>query len=120
MRSMAEKRGSDEHETSREPWSARFSALARLAADAARAAGLRPPIFKSPPANAELDRSLRRQPDGRCVIAVRAAGRPPADIMTDLLEGVIAANRLTGDAAEKTRAKLRAFVDERMPDVSAA
>lgn len=94
--------------------------MARLVADAARATGLTPPTFKSPPANAELDRSLRWQPDGRCVVAVRAAGRPPADIVADLLEGVVAANKLTGNAAVKARAKLRAFVDERMPDVSAA
>ena len=104
----------------REPWSARFSATARTVADAARAVGLAPPAFRSPPANPDLDRSLRWQPDGRCIVAVRAAGRPLADIVADLVEGVIAANRLTGDAADAGRAKLLAFVKERLPDVSAA
>lgn len=104
----------------REPWSARFSATARTVADAARAVGLVPPAFRSPPASPDLDRSLRWQPDGRCIVAVRAAGRPLADIVADLVEGVIAANRLTGDAAAAARAKLLAFVKERLPDVNAA
>lgn len=116
--SRSERSGDDDAQ--RRPWSAQFSATARTVADAARAVGLVPPAFRSPPASPELDRSLRWQPDGRCVVAVRAAGRPLSDIVTDLIEGVIAANRLTGQAADAARANLLAFVKERLPDVSAA
>lgn len=117
---VAEGRAPGDDASQRQPWSAQFSATARTVADAARAVGLVPPAFRSPPASPDLDRSLRWQPDGRCVVAVRAAGRPLADIVGDLIEGVIAANRLTGDAADGARAKLLAFVKERLPDVSAA
>ena len=89
-------------------WSVEFSVVARAVASTARALGLDAPGFRSPPSRAGADRTLRRWPDGRCVVAVRVAGRPFHAVVDDLVEGVVAANRLTGDAAGEARTRLRA------------
>lgn len=70
--------------------------------------GLTVPSFRSPPAKPGVDRTLRRWSDGRCVVAVRAAGRPSEAVVNDLVAGVIAANGLAGERAEKAAARLRA------------
>lgn len=92
----------------RQSWSATFSSAARAIADAARRMGLTVPSFRSPPAKPGVDRTLRRWSDGRCVVAVRAAGRPPEAVVNDLVAGVIAANSLAGERAEKAASRLRA------------
>jgi hypothetical protein len=40
------------------------------------------------------------------VVAVRLRARPTADVVVDMVEGVIVANRLTGDAARRVRETL--------------
>jgi hypothetical protein len=83
----------------------RFAELARRIGAAARAAGLVVPAFRTPPRRAGAARTIRRLPGGP-VVAVRMRSRPPADVVTDMVEGVVVANALTGDAAGRVRATL--------------
>lgn len=89
-----------------------FSSLARRVADQARGLGLVPPAFRTPPRVAGVDRTLRRQRDGRAggVVAVRLAGRGAAAVVGDLVDGVIAVNGLGGDDAARARAALLAGI----------
>ena len=96
----------DVADLAREPWSPRFSVVARAVADAARGLGLDAPWFRSPPALPGVDRSVRRLADGRCIVAVRACGRPFDAVVSDLVDGVIVANRLEGDRAAAVRRAL--------------
>lgn len=87
----------------------RFAAAARSLADAARGAGLVVPAFRSPPRVPDVLRSLRRYPGG-VVVSVRLRDRPFDDVLVDLVEGVVAANRLSGEAALRARTALAAAV----------
>jgi hypothetical protein len=84
-----------------------FATTARILAQAARTRGLTVPGFRSPPRVNGVDRTLRRRGAGAS-IAVRVRGRPWADVLTDMIEGVIVANGLTGAAAEAEWAALAA------------
>lgn len=86
-----------------------FAAAARCLAAATRAAGLVVPAFRSPPRTPEVARSLRRFPGG-VVVSVRRRGRPAEVVVADMVEGVVAANRLEGDAALRARTHLAAAV----------
>ncbi|MGH9223259.1 MAG: hypothetical protein ACRD2W_05640 [Acidimicrobiales bacterium] len=88
-----------------------FADAARRLADACRAEGLVAPGFRSPPARPGVDRTLRRRPDGGVIVAVRVRGRPLADVLGDLVDGVIAANGLSGDPADSVRRDLLAVVE---------
>jgi hypothetical protein len=79
-----------------------FAAVARRLADAARATGLRAPAFRSPPRIPGAARSLRRYPGG-AVVSVRLHRRPLDAVIADMVEGVIVANRLSGEAALRAR-----------------
>ena len=89
----------------------RFAELARRIGAAARSAGLVVPAFRTPPRRSEVARSIRRLPGGP-VIAVRLRSRPTADVVVDMVEGVIVANGLTGDAARRVRDTLLHTVGE--------
>lgn len=82
----------------------RFAELARRIGAAARAAGLVVPAFRTPP-RSEVLRTIRRLPGGP-VVAVRLRSRPTADVIVDMVEGVIVANGLSGDAACRVRTTL--------------
>lgn len=82
-----------------------FATSARLLAEAARAAGLRVPAFRSPPRLSGAHRTIRRYPGG-AVVAVRLRGRAIEAVVADMVEGVVVANRLTGDAALRARTLL--------------
>ncbi|MGH9118407.1 MAG: hypothetical protein ACRD0A_11210 [Acidimicrobiales bacterium] len=84
----------------------RFADAARRLGVEARRMGLAPPAFRSPPRLAGVDRTLRRRPDGGAVVAVVLRGRPWVAILADLIEGVVAANRLGGVAADRVRSGL--------------
>jgi hypothetical protein len=49
---------------------------------------------------------LRRRADGTAVVAVRSRDRPPEVVAADLVDGVLAANRLTGAEVEAARSTL--------------
>ena len=84
----------------------RFADAARRLAVECRRLGLMAPAFRSPPRTAGVDRTLRRRPDGGAVVAVVLRERPWVAVLSDLIDGVIAANRLGGVAADRTRSAL--------------
>lgn len=86
--------------------SLRFAAAARDLGLACRRRGLRMPGFRSPPRLTGVNRSLRRRPDGGTTVAVRIRGRPFAAVLADMIEGVVVANSLEGEAADRTREAL--------------
>ncbi|MCU1427111.1 MAG: hypothetical protein JWL83_1111 [Actinomycetia bacterium] len=86
-----------------------FATAARRLSAAARAAGLSVPAFRSPPRNPRALRTIRRLPGGS-VIAVRLQQRAFTDVVIDMIDGVLAANRLEGEAAARVRGMLRAAV----------
>ena len=83
-----------------------FSAIARALAIETRRLGLVAPGFRSPPRRLGLLRTIRRSTGGAAVVAVRLGGRPVSAVAGDMVDGVLAANRLTGVRADETRARL--------------
>ena len=88
-----------------EPTSLRFARLARSLGEAARAQGLRAPSFRSPPRLPGVSRSIMRRGPG-VTVAVALRDRPWAAVVADMVEGVVAANRLAGVGADRARAAL--------------
>jgi hypothetical protein len=82
-----------------------FAHTARRLGLAARAAGLTVPAFRSPPRQPALVRSIRWLRGG-AVVAVRLDKRAPEQVEADMVDGVLAANRLSGEAALRMRATL--------------
>ena len=82
-----------------------FAAAARRLGDAARAAGLAVPAFRSPPRVAGAVRTIRRYPGGT-VVSVQLRDRSHDAVAADMVEGVVATNGLTGDAALRVRTLL--------------
>jgi hypothetical protein len=85
----------------------RFADVARRLGAAAHEAGLDVPAFRSPPRVAGADRTIRRYPAGS-VVSVRLRGRPFADVVADMVDGVLAANRVGGADAAQLRHRLAA------------
>lgn len=88
-----------------------FAAVARRLADASRAAGLAVAAFRSPPRIPGAVRTLRRYPGGT-VVSVRLRDRPFDAVIADMVEGVVVANRLSGDAALRARTHLAEWVSD--------
>ncbi len=86
-----------------------FAETARVLASVARRGGLEVPAFRSPPRLTGARRTLRRHPQG-AVVSVVLRGRPFEDVAADMVDGVIAANRLSGAAAARWRPVLTAAV----------
>ena len=82
-----------------------FAAAARALAAAARRFGLAAPSFRTPPRLVGLDRTVRRHPLGG-VVSVRLRGRPWAAVVADMIDGVVAVNRLDVRRANRARADL--------------
>jgi hypothetical protein len=82
-----------------------FAETARRLGDSARGAGLAVPAFRCPPRVAGAARTIRRYPGGT-VVSVRLRERPFDEVVTDMVEGVLVANHLTGDAALRFRTTL--------------
>jgi hypothetical protein len=82
-----------------------FANAARVLATHARRLGLVAPGFRSPPRLVGVDRSIRRHPTGAAV-AVRVRGRPWPAVAADMIEGVVAANRLAPPRSDRLRAEL--------------
>jgi hypothetical protein len=83
-----------------------FSTACRTLSQAARAAGLQAPSFRSPPGVAGVTRTIRRRGRGSSVLAVAIHGRPAGAILSDLVEGVVVANRLGPKEAIRARSLL--------------
>ncbi|MFM7258423.1 MAG: hypothetical protein ACKO1E_07510 [Acidimicrobiaceae bacterium] len=89
---------------------AEFAVAARVLASQAHRHGLKPPGFRSPPRVIGVDRSLRRI-NGGVVVSVLLRGRPFVAVLSDMVEGVVVANRLIGRDAEIARTVLWASVE---------
>ena len=88
-----------------EPISLTFAAAARVLGREAASRRLLVPAFRSPPRAPEVTRSIRRS--GRSVtISVAARGRPWVSVLGDMVDGVIAANELTGADERALRSAL--------------
>lgn len=83
----------------------RFATAARRLGAAARASGLLVPAFRSPPRLRGAPRTLRRYPGG-AVVSIRLRDRTHAQMVDDMIEGVLVANRVPADSAPRLR---RAF-----------
>jgi hypothetical protein len=96
-----------------------FSQAARRLGAATRAAGLTVPAFRCPPRVAGAQRTIRRYPGG-AVVAVRLRDRPFADVASDMVEGVLAVNRLDETAAARMRPLLHQAIDPAADQPAAA
>ena len=94
-----------------EATSVRFAAAARTLGQVTRRRGLVVPGFRSPPRLRGADRSLRRSASGSATVSVRLKGRPWSAVVADMIEGVVAANQLSGSSADHTRTALWAAVE---------
>jgi hypothetical protein len=88
----------------------RFADAARRLGAAAHEAGLSVPAFRSPPRVPDAARTIRRYPAG-AVVSVRLRGRPFAEVVADMVDGVLAANRVPPADAPRYRSRLVAAVD---------
>lgn len=91
------------------PW---FAWAGRQLAAAARRLDLVAPSFASPPSVPGVNRTMRRLPGdaGAAVSAhvlVRLWGRSLEAIRADMIDGVLAANGVTGDGAEAAALRQR-------------
>ncbi len=83
----------------------RFATVARRLGAATWAAGLTVPAFRTPPRRPGAPRTIRRLPGGP-VVAVALQGRVFTEVVHDMVDGVIVANRLEGEAAGRVRGSL--------------
>ncbi len=89
----------------------RFADVARRLGAATHAAGLAVPAFRCPPRVPGANRTIRRYPGG-AVVSVRLRGRPFDDAVADMVEGVVAANRVPEADAPRVRDLLRAALSD--------
>jgi hypothetical protein len=81
-----------------------FADAARVLSDAAHSLQLVVPGFRTPPRIVGMDRTIRRSSDGvGGVVAVRLRDRPFTAVVSDMIEGVIAINRLQPPDADRIR-----------------
>jgi hypothetical protein len=90
--------------------SLRFADVARRLGAAAHANGLAVPAFRCPPRTAGAIRTLRRYPGGT-VVSVRLRDRPFHTVVADMVDGVLAANRVAPADEPRLRAALHAALD---------
>ena len=94
-----------------EATSLKFANAARSLGKAARLRDLVVPSFRSPPGIDGVHRTLRRR-RGVPSIAVRLRGRPWSAVVSDMIEGVVVANGLTGAKADRVRAALWLAIED--------
>lgn len=86
---------------------ARFAEAARVLSAHVASLGLVVPGFRTPPRIVGVNRTLRRASDGvGGVVAVRLTDRPFTAAIGDMIEGVIAINRLEPHEADRVRSAL--------------
>jgi len=88
----------------------RFADAARRLGAAAHEAGLHVPAFRSPPRVPDAARTIRRYPAG-AVVSVRLRGRPFAEVLADMVDGVLAANQVPAADGPRVRSRLVAALD---------
>jgi hypothetical protein len=80
----------------------RFATAARRLGAAARASGLVVPAFRSPPRVKGASRTLKRYPGG-AVVSVKLRDRSYADVVDDMIDGVLATNRVSLESRPRLR-----------------
>lgn len=95
-----------------------FAEAARFLSDQARGLGLLVPAFRSPPRVVGLTRTMRRRADGSVSVAIAFKNRPWSAVLSDMIEGIVATNGLTGPVAARARDDLWQAVE--LPMVAAA
>ncbi len=88
-----------------QPVTVSFAEAARVITAAARSYGLSAPSYRTPPRLVGLDRTVRRNAGGGAV-AVKVKGRPWPAVVADMIDGVVAVNRLDSARANRVRADL--------------
>ncbi len=88
----------------------RFADAARRLGAAAHEAGLSVPAFRSPPRVPGAARTIRRYPAG-AVVSVRLRERPFGEVVADMVDGVLAANRVPPADAPRLRSRLVAGLE---------
>jgi len=94
-----------------EATSLKFANAARSLGQAARLRDLVVPGFRSPPGIQGVYRTLRRR-RGVPSVAVQLKGRPWSAVVADMIEGVVAANSLSGAKADRARAALWLAIED--------
>lgn len=99
-----------------------FAEVARAISDATRRLGLVAPGFRSPSRVVGVDRTLRRFAGEEVagVVAVNLRDRPMAAVLADMIEGVVALNRLSALDATRVRAALWSALDTTASSTAAA
>ncbi len=87
-----------------------FAAAARTLGRAARLRGLIVPCFRSPPGIEGVHRTIKRRA-GVPTIAVQFKGRPWPAVVSDMIEGIVVGNGLSGARADRIRAALWLAID---------
>lgn len=90
-----------------------FANAARSLGQAARLRDLVVPGFRSPPGIEGVQRTLRRR-RGVPSVAVRLKERPWSAVVSDMIEGIVVANGLSGARADRARAALWLAVEDPM------
>ncbi len=80
----------------------RFATAARRLGAAARASGLVVPAFRSPPRVKGASRTLKRYPGG-AVVSVKLRDRSYGDVVDDMIDGVLATNRVSPESRPRLR-----------------
>ncbi|WP_419919112.1 hypothetical protein [Candidatus Poriferisocius sp.] len=101
-------------------WSLAFAEMGRRLGEAIQGRGLVVPNFRSPPREVGRRRSLVRHGDGSATVSVLVRNRPWVAVMSDMIEGVVVANRLDGIQAEALRDQLWAALAGESPSQDAA
>lgn len=92
-----------------------FATAVEVLGNEARRRGLVMPGFCSPPRVRDAMRTVRRRADGGAIVAVQVRGRAPHEIVADVIEGIVVANRLRGVAADECRARLLGVAGQSLP-----
>lgn len=83
-----------------------FADMVKRLNRAATAAGMAAPSFTSPPKAPSATRTIRWLAPDRALVAVRRGDRAADAVVHDMIDGVIAANRLSGSEAQDAARKL--------------
>ena len=83
-----------------------FAEAARQLGMAVRGQELDMPSFRSPPREVGRRRTLARHDDGSVTVSVLVRNRVWEAVLADMIEGVVAANRMDGIDAEALRDQL--------------
>jgi hypothetical protein len=83
-----------------------FADVVRQLMVATAATGMRMPSFRSPPRHAGVERTIRWLRDDKAIVAVRRGDRKADAVVADMIQGVVAANRLSGSEAKDAARKL--------------